>query len=361
MRNNETRGTGDDGLLKRMRRAVTLICIAIVLSVVCAAETTKDPRVFLKQHVGLTAQQILAIGQGKIVTKAMPSRTPAELFVVGATFVKAPPEAYAKLAFDMERLRRSPSYMAVGRLSDPPRFSDLDGFTFEPEDIRSLRSCRPGRCGVQLPEETILTLNQRINWEAPDATLQANHQVKKMVLDLVHRYQAEGNRAIGSYRDKDHPFDVDAQFRALLAQSPLLPAYLPSLREYLLEYPRATLPNVESFFFWEKVSFGLKPTLRLNHAISYRTKGPLTTGEIVVVKQLYASHYLQLALDLTACVPGNSGAGEPGFYLITFKGSTQQGLTGFFGSILRTIIVSKTRTAQEKILLNIKTSLERDR
>lgn len=343
-----------------MSRALILVCLAVLVVFVCAADTATDPRVFLKEHVGLTAQQISAIDQGRIVTKAIPSRTPAEVFVVGAVFVRARPEAYAKLAFDMDRLRRSASYVAVGRLSDPVLFSDFEGFTLEPEDIRTLKSCRPGKCGVQLPEETILALKNGVDWDAPDAADKANHYLRKMAMDLVRRYQNEGNRAIGSYRDKDHPFDVDAQLRALLAQSPLLPEYLPSLLNYLLEYPRATLPNVDSFFFWEKVSFGLKPTLRLNHAISYRAEGPRARGEIVIVKQLYASHYLQLALDLTACVPGTSGSGESGFYLMTFKGSTQQGLTGFFGSIIRTIIVSKTRTAQEKILLNIKTTMERD-
>jgi hypothetical protein len=68
------------------------------------------------------------------------------------------------------------------------------------------------------------------------------------------------------------------------------------------------------------VDFGLKPTIRLNHAILYRANGPRAIGEIIIAKQLYASHYFQLALDLTACVPGISAGGESGFYLISLKG-----------------------------------------
>jgi hypothetical protein len=40
------------------------------------------------------------------------------------------------------------------------------------------------------------------------------------------------------------------------------------------------------------------------------------------------------------------------------KSSTQQGLTGLRGSLLRRIVVGKTRSAQEENLINIKKVLE---
>lgn len=341
--------------------AVILGCLFALGALLCQAETAREPHTFLVEQIGLTGQQVRLIEQGKVFTKAISSRTPADLLVVGAIFVRARPEEYPALAFDMERLRRLPSYVAVGRVSDPPRLSDLDDFTLEPEDLRSLRSCRTGKCGVQMSDEMMLAVRKNIDWEAPNADVEASHQMKKIAIELLRRYQTDGNRALGSYRDKGYSFEVDAELRLLLDQLPTLPEYLPSLREYLLDYPRAKLPNAESFFFWERVSFGLKPTLRLNHAISYRANGPRGKAEIVIVKQLYASHYLQLALDLTVCVPGESEAGEAGFYLITFKGSRQHGLTGLLGGIAKRIIVSRTRSAQEKILLNIKTHLESKR
>jgi len=154
---------------------------------------------------------------------------------------------------------------------------------------------------------------------------------------------------------------VDAQLPSLLGRTKALPVYLPELNHYVLAYPKATVPNLESLFYWERVDFGLKPTLRLNHAIAYRSAGPKGTAQVVAVKQLYASHYFQLALDLTACVPESSRVGGPGFYLITLKGSTQQGLTEFTGSLLRRIVVGKTRSAQEKALISIKKALEEKR
>ena len=76
------------------------------------------------------------------------------------------------------------------------------------------------------------------------------------------------------------------------------------------------------------------------------------------MKQLYANHYFQTALDLTVCVKDTARPGEHGFYLITMKASQQDGLTGFKGSIVRSLAVSKTRSALETTLTAIKKKLE---
>jgi hypothetical protein len=151
---------------------------------------------------------------------------------------------------------------------------------------------------------------------------------------------------------------MDAAFQSLLSESEVLPVYLPELKRYLLNYPAPMPPKVESFFYWEKVDFGLKPTLRLNHVIAYRSTGPRGVANVVAVKQLWASHYFQLALDLTASVPESGRTNGAGSYVISLKGSTQQGFTGFMGVFRRKVIVSKALSTQENILINIKKALE---
>lgn len=76
----------------------------------------------------------------------------------------------------------------------------------------------------------------------------------------------------------------------------------------------------------------------------------------MAIKQLYASHYFETALDLTVCVRDEKH--RPGMYLITMKGSQQAGLTGLKGGIVRKVAVDKTRSALEKALGAMKTSLE---
>ena len=323
-----------------------------------AAQPMPEPQTFFREQVGLSDEQIARIARGKAVAKELPTATPAEILVFGAVFVKASPERYFQLAMDMGRLRRSPSYLGAGRFSDPPVLSDLEGFTLEPEDIRNLRTCRPGKCGLQLPAGAMQELQATLDWSGPNVGAQVNIRIRKMALDVLRRYQKDGNRVLGNYHDAAHPLDVGAQLRSLLGRSGAPSAYLPEMRHYLLEYPRIKPATAESLFYWERVNFGMKPTLRLNHAIAYRSTGTTDPAQIVIVKQLYASHYFQIALDVTACVAGIGRSGESGFYLISLKGSAQQGLTGFIGSLLRRIIVSRARTAQERLLINIKGSME---
>src|SRR5258708_8544972 len=103
--------------------------------------------------------------------------------------------------------------------------------------------------------------------------------------------------------DKHHPAVVGDTFASLLSRSKALPVYLPELERYLLEYPEAKSEDIQSEFYWEKVNFGLKPTLRIVQAIVYR--GPRSTDPAyaVAVKQLYASHYFETPLDLTVALP----------------------------------------------------------
>jgi hypothetical protein len=197
-----------------------------------------------------------------------------------------------------------------------------------------------------------------VNWSAPDATEQANHLAQQMALQALLNYKQGGNEALGTYRDKNHPAVVADTFDSLLSRSKALPVYLPELREYLLNYPKAKSSNIESQFYWEKVNFGLKPTLRMVQVVVYRGKSPTEPAYAVAVKQLYASHYFETALDLTVCAKATQRPDSTGFYLITLKGSQQAGLTGLKGSIVRKVAVDKTRSSLEKALISVKQKLE---
>jgi hypothetical protein len=196
-----------------------------------------------------------------------------------------------------------------------------------------------------------------VNWSAPDAANQVNQLAQKMAFEALQRYIQGGNAALGTYMDKHHPTVVGDTFASLLSRSKGIPVYLPELDHYLLDYPHAPSEDIQSQFYWEKVQFGLKPTLRIVQAIVYRGTHSTDPAYAVAVKQLYASHYFESALDLTVCVRGQENPGR-GFYLITLKGSQQAGLTGFKGGIVRKVAVDKTRSSLERALEAIKQKLE---
>lgn len=317
-----------------------------------------EPNKFFHEYIGLNDNQIEQIRSGKSIAKILESRTPDEVFVFGSVYIKATPEQYLKFALDLDALRKLPNYLAIRKFSDPPKLSDLDGFVLNEEDIKQLKDCKSGHCEIQLPAETMEEFQRSVNWSAPDVADQVNHLAQKMALEALQQYMQGGNTALGTYRDKKHPAAVAETFQSLLSRSKALPVYLPDLNHYLLDYPRVSLDNVETQFYWEKVNFGLKPTLRIVQTIVYRGKSENEPAYAVAEKQLYASHYFETALDLSVCVKDTEQPAPNGFYLITLKGSQQAGLTGLKGGIVRKVAVDKTRSSLERALGTIKQKLE---
>ena len=334
-----------------------LLALAGCISAANSDSPEPKPDTFYRKYVRLSDSEIQSIRAGQPVVKVLESRTPEELFVFGSVYIRSTPENYLKLASDVDALRKLPSYLAVRKFSNPPQLSDLEGFTLEDDDVKELKECRPGRCEVQLPENYMEQFQKDVNWSAPDAADQANRLAQRMALDALIGYTKEGNAALGVYHDKNHPADVAEVFSSILSRSEALPQYMPDLHQYLLDYPKVKPASIQSQFYWEKVKFGLKPTLRIVQAIVYRGTRPNDPNYAVAIKQLYSSHYFKAALDLTICVrdPANP---SNGFYLITLKGSQQDGLTGFKGSIVRRVAVSKMRSSLESALDIMKQKLE---
>jgi hypothetical protein len=336
--------------------------IAAILIVFCigkqgsAADQGNEPERFFRQFVGLTNDQIKDIRAGRAVAKVLDSGSPDEVFVFGSVFVKSTPERYLKLASDIDSLRKIPGYLAIRKFSDPPQATDLAQFTLDESDIKELQHCTPGHCEAQLPTEAMEEFQRSVDWSAPDRSDQVNRVARQMALTALLRYQQGGNTALGTYRDKNHPAEVAETFATLLSRMKALPVYLPALHRYVLEYPKTPSEDIQSQFYWEKINFGLKPTLRIVQAVVYHGTSEAEPAYAVAVKQLYASHYFETAMDLTVCV--QDAENKNGFYLITVKGSKQAGLTGFKGSILRKVAVDKTRSSLQKALGSIKQRLE---
>lgn len=111
-------------------------------------------------------------------------------------------------------------------------------------------------------------------------------------------------------------------------------------------------------FYWAKVKFGLKPTLRVVHVVTWRGRSADEAAYAIAEKQVYSSHYFETALDLTFCVRGTNDPKQPGFYLIKVMGSEQAGLTGIKGSTVRKVAVGRSASSLEKSLASIKNMLE---
>ena len=344
-----------------IRKAITIAALPLLIAAISPhgfSQATPALQTFFRENIGLSPDQIADIQDGKPVTKTLPSRTPAEVFLVGAVYIHAAPEKYLQFAHDFDRLRKLPSYLALGVVSTPPQISDFKDFSFDSDDIQALKDCKPGDCAIQLPASSIEALQHSVNWSAPDATEQVNQYLQKTALQRLLEYQREGNKVLGVYNDKHNPTNVPEQFAYMLAYSKAMPERLPDFYQYLLAYPNAKPQNVDDTFYWARVKFGLKPTLRVVQLVTLRGSPADPVAYAIAEKQLYASHYFETALDLSFCVRGSDGSAKPGFYLIMAMGSEQAGLTGPKGEIVRKVAVGRSVSSLHNALTTIKNTLE---
>ena len=341
-----------------MRIFLTWFGLAAPLVLAAAGQPAERHSLDIFATLGLTPQQIASIDEGRPVAKVLSWGGPSEVYVFGAVHVNGSPATYLRASRDVARLTGTPGYLGIGEIPAAATIADLDALALDADDIKSLKSCREGGCDVQLPTASIQAFHDAVRWPAADVADQVNTLARAMVLDLIREYRRGGNAALGVYRDKPNPARVSEQFETMVGRAAALPDVVPELRRYLLLYPGAELPNADAFIYWEKVNFGMKPTIRVNHAVIYSARAEGRDISTVAIKQLYASHYFHTALDVSVCVADGNAQPTRGFYLLTLKGSEQEGLAGVKGSMLRKIVVDKTRSSLESALASIKRTVE---
>jgi len=82
------------------RNPAIVLMLAILgagFSLSAASQTSAELKDYFRESIGLSQEQIAGIQNGKAVAKVLKSRTPAEVFVFGAVYIKATPESYVQL------------------------------------------------------------------------------------------------------------------------------------------------------------------------------------------------------------------------------------------------------------------------
>ena len=116
------------------------------------------------------------------------------------------------------------------------------------------------------------------------------------------------------------------------------------------------MPAVESFLYWSKEQFGGKPVVRAIHVTIVR--GVSDEGlpdALVAARQIYASHYMDGSLAVTALVRGAGGSPS---YLVYLNRSEVDVLDRFFGGMVRRIVERRLRTEGAAALEGLRRRLE---
>jgi hypothetical protein len=318
------------------------------------AAATLPPRLngYLQTHVHLDEASRAKLLAGEPVVKLLPSDESKEIAVFGAVWIGAPVESYLASVKDIERFESGDAFRVTKKISSPPRLDDFAQLELPQDDVDDLRKCKVSDCALKLSEPTIERVRNAIDWSRPDAREQANRLMRQIALEYVTSYLEGGNQRLAVFRDSTRPTFVAKEFATIVDQLAPLAAYLPEIRRYLLDYPKATLPKSESFLYWQEAEFGLKPTIRVNHVVMAEERD----GAVVASKMLYASHYFWTALDLRVLVR-DPQRGE-GFWLVTETRSRSDGLGGFAGRIVRGKAREEVEQGTEAVLRVTKSAFE---
>ncbi len=316
----------------------------------CAQPARLDQslREFLRANLPFSAADLERAESGQPVVTALESDSQKAIGIAGVVWVEGDPAQFLDDQRTMTENTGTKS-MTAGIFGTPPSVNDLRELELDPVDLEALAACSAGDCTVKLFGEDARNLFANAN----EGQLSKNEIAKayrNALVRAVNAYKARGTQALGFYVDKVDAVDAAAEFEAILSESKFLRAVAPDLDLYLRQYPREKPRKTEDIFYWSKIAFGLKPTVRVNHMALYANEGNPRIPWVVASKQIYAAHYLQAALELRFILIPEGSQPRHGFYLLTVSRSRNDGMEGFWRGIVRTIVKSKAQDGVKRYL-----------
>jgi hypothetical protein len=326
------------------------LAVCVGTNAVLAQHSVDELHRSLRQVAAFDEADFATLAQGQTVVNSLPTSEKSEVAVCGLVGLEAPAEIFLQSFRDSMTRKSSPAILEIGRFSNTPTVDDLQGLTFEQRDLDDLKECVVGDCELKLSATMIERLQKELDVEAPDYQIRASSLLKLMLVDYVRDYLARGEGALIKYYDKSQEVRLADEQRTLIAASTYMNNVLPEVSQHLKGLPKAETSIVENAIVWSKIKFGLKPVIAINHITVYkRQQNPQV---VVASRQIYANHYFDSSLALTAFthIPG----ANPGSYLFYENRSRVDGLEGAFGKFKRGIV-------EDKALDGLKTILESSR
>ena len=349
-------------ILSRIHHLPEFMAIFVLIwlgAVTSLSQTSvQEFRNVLRDQAAFTTDDFSAIERGEIVVKVLPVKDKREVAVCGLVRTQAPLEVSLRAFHTSMTQQNQNSILEIGKFSSPPALEDLQALTLEDRDIEDLKRCVVGNCKLKMSAAMIERLRKEVDWAAPDYRLQATRLFRQMLLDYVRDYLVRGDSALIEYHDQPRGVRLDEEQRSLLDASLYINDFAAEFTQYLKDFPRPEITGVEGTITWTKINFGLKPVTILTHVITY-TRRPSGVPQILVVsKQLYANHYFDSSLALTALINVPITGTTSDSYLLYTNRSRADALAGAFSKLKRNLVEGEAVASLNAILLQTRLNLE---
>ncbi len=330
---------------------------ALIFLQVAGAQAPIPPKLqsYLQQH-GFSSDEIGSIAGGQGLAKLLPSSQEDEMGLVGAVFINVSPQYLASAYAQVDKIEPIAA-MQHGLFSTPAKVSDLAGLTLESDDVKELRKCKPGDCGMMLSDSAIARFQKEINWDSSSASDDANRLFRQILVDYVNAYRAQGDSAMMTFRSGKNQQSTEEGFKKLLAATPVIGQQFPQLSSHLASYPSGRTPATKDYILWMKTDTGLKPTIRVAHLIVHTETVGAKKAPVFAIKSLYADYYLRDSLALRVLVPTSDGDAKSA-YLVALGRAHTEGMGGFKGRLIRSTLQNSMQKEMSGYLNQMKQVVE---
>lgn len=335
-------------MLTRIKYIVCIGLICLGAGNALGQASVAEFRKSLNEKGAFNETDFATLERDQPVVRLSPVSDKREVAVVGVVNIRDNADEFLRSYLEGMTRKNNAAILEIGRFAKEPALADLQNLTIEARDIEDLKECVIGDCQVKLSAPMIERFRNEINWQAADYSSNAANLYKQLLLDYVRDYRTRGQAALIAYNDKRNEINLAAEQRTLDAGS--------SYINQILAEQQSELRLIEDAIVWSKIKFGLKPVTAINHITVYRRDRGVGPQIVVVSKQIYANHYFNASLALTAFVTVPNAS--QGAYLVYENRSRADGLEGPFSKIKRGVVEKKAVEGLKAILEHSKTRLD---
>jgi len=335
-------------MLTRNQYLLCTLLVCLGTSSALAQASMADFQQALREKGAFNESDFAALELNQPVVRLIPATDKREVAVTGLVNINASAEEFLRSYRDSMMRKNNSAILEIGSFGSSPALADLNGLTLEPGDIDDLKECIVGDCDIKLSAPMIERFRKEIDWAAPDYQLRVTNLFKEMLVAYIKDYRARGEAALIEYNDKPDSINLASEHRALTSAAGYVNSFLVDTK--------SELQLVEETLVWSKIKFGLKPVISINHISIYKRNSVAGPQVLVASKQIYANHYFNAFLALTAFV--NVPGATNGSFLVYENRSRADGLEGPFGKLKRGVVEKKAREGLRGIIAQSKASLE---
>jgi len=313
-----------------------------------------DPFALFRPSIAVSAEDRQELESDKPIARVVRG-SDHEVGVFAAVRVSVDGDRLVAWTRDIKELKKSPYVLAIGRFSDPPRIEDLHGLTLDDEELSAIRRCRRRDCSLKLAGSEMDRLREIVAGAGDTWRPAVQDEFRQILLERVQRYLADGHSAAQDYEDKDRPLSLGSRFTLLMNRLSFLTVSAPRFAEYLDRYPRAPIADVESFLYWSKERLDGKAIISATHVSILRSTDGRLPDALVAGKGIFATHYVNASLGVTAIMRGRPGSPN---YLAYVNRSEVDVVGGVFGGLVRVFMERRLKKEGATVLLGLRQRLE---